>query len=103
DRFGPYLQFMSYVVKDKTRDDVLPRTHDAARALQPLVKDHTIASYQSLATFRPPREQQLAVMRRLEEGRADRFNFERINKTFHEALITNGFRPDVFDEYMQSF
>src|SRR5436189_1213760 len=103
EKFGQSFEFMMYVVKDKTLDDVLTRTHDAARALQPLVKDHTIASYQSIATFLPPREQQLAVMRRLEEGRADRFNFERINKTFHEALITNGFRPDVFDEYMQSF
>jgi predicted RND superfamily exporter protein len=102
-KFGQSFEFMMYVIKDKTLDDVLTRTHAAARALQPLVRDHTIASYQSIAMFLPPRDQQLAVMRKLEEGRGDRFNFARINKTFHEALIANGFRPEVYDEYMQSF
>ena len=43
------------------------------------------------------------MIRTLEAGRADRFNFDRIHKTFHAALEENGFRPEVYDRYMTLF
>ena len=102
-KFGQSFEFMMYVIEGKTFDDVVLRTHAATRAIRPLVEDHTIASYQSIATFLPPREQQMAVIHALDAGRADRFNFDRINATFHAALAENGFRAEAYDDYMQMF
>jgi hypothetical protein len=42
-------------------------------------------------------------MEALRNGRADRFNLVRINRTFREALAANGFRPDAFDNYLRLF
>ncbi len=102
-KFGQSFDFMMYVIQSKSLDDVINRTHAITNELRPLVADKTISSYQSIATFLPPREQQLAVMRQLERGRADRFNFERIDATFRKALADNGFRAAAYDDYMRLF
>lgn len=102
-KFGQSFEFMMYVISDRSLDHVLERTHAVTQELQPLVRDRTIASFQSIATFIPPREQQLAVIRELERGRGDRFDIERITRTFREALVANGFRPDAYDSYLPLF
>ena len=102
-KFGQSFEFMMYVISGKSIDDVVARTHALTHELRPLVADKTIASFQSIASFLPPREQQLAVMRELEAGRADRFNYERINATFRKALVDSGFRPEAYDHYMELF
>jgi len=102
-KFGQSFEFMMYVIERKSLDDAIARTHEITKAMQPLVKDKTIASYQSIASFLPPRDRQLAVMRELERGRADRFNYGRINATFRKALAENGFRAEVYDDYMTMF
>lgn len=102
-KFGQSFEFMMYVIQDKSLENVIARTHAIVKEIKPLVADKTIDSYQSIATFVPPREQQLAVMQRLEAGRATAFNFERINATFRAALDENGFRPQAYDNYMRLF
>ena len=102
-KFGQSFEFMMYVIESKSLDDVITRTHRLTSELQPLVKDKTIASFQSIASFVPPRDQQLVVMRELEAGRADRYNFARIDATFRKALADNGFRAEAYDQYMTMF
>ena len=102
-KYGQSFEFMMYVIQSKSLDDVLARTHRLTRELQPLVADKSIASYQSIASFVPQRDQQLAVIRELERGRADRFNFTRIEATFRKALADNGFRAEAYDDYMKMF
>ena len=102
-KFGQSFDFMMYVIEGKTIDEVLARTYAASHDLEPLVTDHTIASFQSISTFLPPREQQLAVINELRRGQADRFNVARIKKTFGEALAADGFRPEAYDNYMSLF
>ena len=102
-KFGQSFEFMMYVIEGKSLDDVIAQTHAAANDIRPLVAAKTIASSQSIATFVPPREQQLAVIRTLEAGRADRFNFARIDATFRAAMEENGFRPQAYDHYLQLF
>jgi len=102
-KFGQSFEFMMYVVEGTSLDDVIDRTQHATRELDPLVANHTVASYQSIATFLPPADQQRAVIAELERGSADKFNFARIDKTFRAALATNGFRPEVYDDYMKMF
>ncbi|HJT18447.1 MAG TPA: MMPL family transporter [Thermoanaerobaculia bacterium] len=102
-KFGQSFDFMMYVTNAPTLDAVLLKTYDATRDLQTLVRDHTIASYQSISTFLPPIEQQQQVIAELRRGSADRFNVARIRKTFNEALVANGFRPEAYDDYMRLF
>jgi predicted RND superfamily exporter protein len=102
-KFGQSFEFMMYVIEAKSLDDVIVRTHRVTNELQPLVADNTIASYQSIASFVPPKDQQLGVIRELERGRADRFNFARIDATFRKALVESGFKPQAYDDYMKMF
>jgi uncharacterized protein len=102
-KFGQSFDFMMYVASGKTLDEVLAKTYTAARDLDGLVRDHTIASYQSISAFLPPIEQQQAVIAELQRGSKDRFNVERIRKTFYDALVANGFRPEAYDDYMRLF
>ncbi len=103
DKFGQSFDFMMYVVQGKTLDDVMERTYAATDDLEPLVADKTIASFQSISTFLPPREQQLAVINDLRQGRNDGFNAARINRTFEQALVENGFRPEAYKNYLRLF
>jgi predicted RND superfamily exporter protein len=102
-KFGQSFDFMMYVTEGKTLDVVLSKTYAAVHDLDALVRDHTIASYQSISTFLPPIEQQRAVIAELRRGSADRFNVRRIEKTFREALLANGFRAEAYDNYMRLF
>jgi uncharacterized protein len=102
-KFGQSFDFMMYVSEGRTLEEVLNKTYAAAHDLDPLVKDRTIASYQSISTFLPPIPQQRAVMEELRRGQADRFNVSRIQKTFKEALIANGFRPEMYVDYVRLF
>jgi len=102
-KFGQSFDFMMYVSEEKTLEAVLTRTYAAAHDLDALVSDHTIASYQSISTFLPPMPQQRRVIEELQRGKADRFNVVRIQKTFREALISNGFRAEAYENYMRLF
>jgi predicted RND superfamily exporter protein len=102
-KFGQSFDFMMWVIEGKSLDEVLDRTQSATQDLSALVDDHTIASYQSIATFLPPREQQLATIAALRAGANDRFNAKRIHNTFLAALNENGFKPTAYDEYWPLF
>ncbi|MEO8033910.1 MAG: MMPL family transporter [Acidobacteriota bacterium] len=102
-KFGQSFDFMMYVIEGRTLDEVLDRTDAASRDLEKLVGDHTISSYQSISTYLPPRDKQLAVIETLRQGAGDRFNAARIQTTFRDALAVNGFKPGAYDRYMTLF
>jgi predicted RND superfamily exporter protein len=101
--FGQSFDFMMYVVEGNTIDEVLDKTAAASRDLEPLVRNHTISSFQSISTFLPPPEQQNEVIKVLHAGRADRFNVERISAAFRRELVGAGFRPEAYANYMELF
>ena len=103
EKFGQSFDFMMYVVDGNSIEEVTEKTAIASRDLEALVHDHTIASFQSISTFLPAVEQQRAVIEELRRGSADRFNAARIDKTFHEALVANGFKPEAYASYMGLF
>lgn len=102
-KFGQSFDAMMYVVHGRTLDEAMAKTFAATHDLQPLVAAQTIASFQSISTFLPPRDQQLAVIDALRAGQADKFNVQRINATFRAALESNGFRAEAFDNYLTLF
>jgi predicted RND superfamily exporter protein len=103
EKFGQSFDFMMYVAEGKSMDDVLAKTYGAAHDLEPLVRDGTIASFQSISTFLPPTAQQEQVIAALRAGQATRFNIARIEKTFRAALLENGFRPEAYDDTLRLF
>ncbi|HSP17076.1 MAG TPA: MMPL family transporter [Thermoanaerobaculia bacterium] len=102
-KFGTSFEFMMYVVQGRSLNDVLEKTRAASADLDPLVANKTIASYQSISTFVPARDQQLAIIGELDRDRSGAFGYDRIDKTFREALVTNGFRPEAYDRYLETF
>ena len=103
EKFGQSFDFMMYVCEGKTLEEALEKTRAASKDLDALVADHTIASYQSISTFLPPAVDQEKIIARLRAGKDNEFNFARIDRTFRVALAENGFRPDVYDDYMKLF
>jgi len=103
EKFGQSFDFMMYVCEGKTIEEALEKTRTASKDLDALVADHTIASYQSISTFLPPVVDQEKIIARLHAGAANEFNPARIEKTFRAALVENGFRPEVYDDYLKLF
>ena len=104
EKFGQSFDFMMYVCEGKTIEEALEKTRAASQDLDALVRDHTIASYQSISTFLPPTVDQREDHRAdCTPARANEFNFARIEKTFRAALVENGFRPEVYDDYLKLF
>ena len=103
EKFGQSFDFMMYVCEGKTLEEALEKTRAASKDLDALVANHTIASYQSISTFVPPVVDQQKIIARLRAGSANEFNIARIEKTFRAALAANGFRPEVYDDYLKTF
>ncbi len=103
EKFGQSFDFMMYVCEGKTLEEALEKTRTASKDLDALVADHTIASYQSISTFLPPVVDQEKIIARLHAGAANEFNIARVEKTFRAALVENGFRPEVYDDYLKLF
>jgi predicted RND superfamily exporter protein len=103
EKFGQSFDFMMYVCDGKTLEEALEKTRTASKDLDALVADHTIASYQSISSFLPPAVDQQKIIDRLHAGSGNEFNAARIDRTFRVALAENGFRPDVYDDYMKLF
>jgi len=103
EKFGQSFDFMMYVCEGKTLEEALEKTRTASKDLDALVADHTIASYQSISTFLPPVVDQEKIIARLHAGAANEFNIARVEKTFRAALTENGFRPEVYDDYLKLF
>jgi predicted RND superfamily exporter protein len=96
EKFGQSFDFMMYVCEAPTINQVLEKTYAVSRDLDPLTGDHT-------TTFLPPLPQQQSVIAALKAGSGDKFNARRIETTFRQALVANGFRPEAYDRYMRLF
>jgi hypothetical protein len=103
EKFGQSFDFMMYVCEGKTVEEALEKTRAAAQDLDGLVRDHTIASYQSISSFLPPAVDQQKIIDRLRAGSGNEFNFARVDRTFRAALAENGFRPEAYDDYLKLF
>ncbi|HUP44826.1 MAG TPA: MMPL family transporter [Thermoanaerobaculia bacterium] len=99
DKFGQSFEFMMFVVRGRDAEEALARTAALRHELDALVRQGEIASYQSIATFIPPAAEQREVIRALETGRDDHFSYSRIEATFRDALVENGFRPSSYDDW----
>ena len=99
-RFGQSFDAMMYGVRGRTEAEAIAKTAAAMPDFERLTRNGTIRSYQSITTFVPPAAQQNAVMAQLRDGAGDRFSFGRIERTFNDALVANGFRPAAYEDVL---
>ena len=102
-KFGQSFEFMMYGVRGKTASEAIAKTEAALPELETIAQKRIIGSYQSIATFLPSETQQQQVIRKLQEGANDRFSMARIERTFRQALVDNGFKPDAYDGFLPLF
>lgn len=102
-KFGQSFEFMMYGVRGATASEAIARTEAALPDLERAAHNRTIGSYQSIATFLPSEVQQREAIAKLEAGANDAFSVARIEKTFREALVANGFRADAYDRFLPLF
>jgi predicted RND superfamily exporter protein len=100
--FGASFNPMMVVAKGPDVDTMMARNRDANRLLDAFVKDGTLLGYESIFTYLPPSEDQHAVIATLGEHVHDRFDVDRIERTFRAALTRHGFREGAYDAYLAS-
>ncbi|HEV8658167.1 MAG TPA: MMPL family transporter [Thermoanaerobaculia bacterium] len=103
EKFGQSFDFMMYAVRGATATEAIEKTHAALPELDRFVTDETIGSYQSLASYVPSQEQQRAAIDSLRAGASHRFSVTRIERTFRKALREQGFRGEIWDDYLRMF
>ena len=99
-RFGQSFDAMMYGVRGTTPEEAIAKAERVVPELERLTQKKVIASYQSITTFLPTEAQQRTVIERLRKGENDLFAFARVERTFREALIANGFRAEAYDEVL---
>ena len=106
-KFGQSFEAMMYGVRGATASEAIVRTEAALPDLEAIARKGVIGSVQSIATFVPSEPQQRRIIERLQAGANDEFSFARIEKTFRQALVDNGFRPEAYEQvlplYEQAF
>ncbi len=102
-KFGQSFEFMMYGVRGATASEAIAKTERALPELEKIAEKRIIGSYQSIATFLPSDTQQRQAIARLEAGANDAFSFPRIERTFRQALVANGFRPNAYDHFLPLF
>jgi uncharacterized protein len=99
-RFGQSFESMMYGVRAKTSREAVEISQRASADLDALVRNGTLGSVQSINTFLPSESQQRVIIDRLKNGKNDAFSFPRIERTFRDALIANGFRAEAYDDVL---
>jgi predicted RND superfamily exporter protein len=102
-KFGQSFEFMMYGVRGKTASEAIAKTELALPDLERIAQKRVIGSYQSIATFLPGETQQRRTIQRLEAGATGEFSYPRIERTFRQALVDNGFRADAYDHFLPLF
>lgn len=103
DKFGQSFEFMMYGVRGKTASEAIEKTERAIPDLEAVTRKGVLGSYESITTFLPGEGQQRQVIARLQRGANDEFSFARIERTFRQALVDNGFRAEAYDAWLPLF
>jgi predicted RND superfamily exporter protein len=106
ETFGASLSYMMAIAEADSEQEAMALTAAIRQRLEPFLADGTIGSEDSILTYLPPVEQQEQVLAALRNDQTGEFDPARIRTAFIRGLRENGFREDVFQQYlsrMQSF
>lgn len=83
------------ITESKDLQTALERNDSIAMALRPFVKDGSIVSFDSVSTFLPSIKRQKASIEKVSA-----FPIERAIHTLQRSLKENGFKPDIYRDYI---
>lgn len=99
-KFGQAFEAMMYGVRGATPGEAIEKAQAALPELERIAEKKVVSSVQSIATFVPGDTQQRQAIQRLERGAGTEFSWPRIEKTFRQALVDHGFRPEAYDDVL---
>jgi predicted RND superfamily exporter protein len=99
-KFGASFNPMMVICRAPDLDTLMRRNREANETLERFAKAKTILGYDSIFTYLPPPQDQEAVIRALRSGAGGAYDIARIERTFRDALRTNGFRESFYDDYL---
>lgn len=100
EKFGASFENVMAVAQGATPQEALDIIRRLSRELDSSLTKGEIANYDSLASYIPPREQQLKNIAFISRGG---FEFERIERAAKKALRESGFRTKYFEDYLRGF
>jgi uncharacterized protein len=101
-KFGQSFNSMMFVSYGATPDEALDATAAVIPGLDALVADGTIDSYQSIASYIPVESRQRAAIDFI-RTRPSTFDPDRVENTFRQSVVAEGFRPETWDDYLVDF
>ncbi len=101
ERFGASLSPMMVITRGRDLPEALRRAERVHERLQPFLDRGIVGSYESIATYVPPLEQQRRVLEAVRGDRSGAFDPSRIERTFLGALESGGFRREPFAPYVE--
>jgi len=102
DKFGAAFSPMMVICRGGDLETVMQRNRDANRILDSFVANHVLLGYESIFSYLPPRQEQERVIASLGNGSRDALDTRRIERTFRAALRANGFREEIYDNYLKA-
>jgi predicted RND superfamily exporter protein len=91
------------VAEAPTAADAMRATEEIVPTLERLTARKQIAGFESMATLLPSPARQNAIIAALRARNNDTFSGRRITATFRGAAIENGFRPEIWNGWLESF
>jgi hypothetical protein len=101
ETFGTSPAYMMAIAQGRTAEEAIARTARIEERLKPFLADGTVASYDSLLSYLPPREQQEQALAAFTAAEPATFDVQRIHTTFLAALEQNGFRHEPFAVFLE--
>jgi len=100
NKFGRSLSYMMAIAEAPTEVEAVDLAVKVQQRLQPFIEEGAVSSHDTILAYLPPEKRQQEVLDLLAQDTAGRFDAARVRATFHDALVANDFRVEVYDEFV---
>ena len=99
-KMGASLSFMMALADAETEEEAIRQAEKIVERLRPWLEDGTVASYDSILNYLPPRSHQAAILQALASDADGSLDASRIRTTFVRGLKENRFREEAFVTFL---
>ncbi len=100
EQFGADLSYMMVISTAPTAEQAIALAGKVEQRLQPFLAEGTVDSSNSILSYLPPLSEQQWILDAVRADDRGAFDPARIRATFQGALEQNGFRPEVFQTFL---
>jgi predicted RND superfamily exporter protein len=101
EKFGASLSYMMAIAEAPTEPEAIELAGKVRERLQPFIDDGTVSSHDTILSYLPREDRQQAVLDRLAADDAGQFDSARVSASFRQALVDNGFRLEIYDDFFE--